>query len=826
MYTFNSRQRYRAVRSYRVLTSPLMLAVAAIGLIITFTSWLAYFVFGPLIDMLALSMVAFSVAAAAVLAITFAATYYPFAKPSVAASELVDRSVRQGEQNVAAAASFELLITLGPAAQRTDERSLQKSLAELIHSSAINHLLRRLQLNRDEVRLAVENTVLPDLTWPEFGQRMLDLAVSLRQEQLTPEHALGALLLHEAMHGYLRTHSLTDDDVRFVLWWGAEERQQQQFRHRWWAEERLLAFPGIGLSWAAGYTPFVDQFARIPSGNFWDDVIFGHEEKLGSLINSLARQRQSNVLLVGDPGVGVLGIIRQLARLIKTQQAHPALDNDRLVYINVGELVAAGADQAAQLSSVSRALREMERSGNIIVVLGGLGSILGVAGDQRVNLTDILTPFLSSRAARVIVMASAEDYHRRIKSNDELMQYFEVVLVPPLSEAATLKRIALALPAIERAAGVNIPYQSIRALVRDTSSIMPHIPFPERAFDFLEETIVLVQREGRKVLTVSHIQRIISRKIGINLGRLKMQEKHHLLNLERLMHERLVNQDAAVKTVARAMIRARAQVRSTERPIGTFLFLGPTGVGKTETAKTLAEVYFGAQQHMVRLDMSEFQGAQAVGRLIGSPGQPVGRLTSLIADHPFTVLLLDEFEKADEQVHQLFLQVFDEGHLTDINGRNFSFQNAIIIATSNAGAELIRRETQDGQVPKEFENKLKEHILSNDIMRPELLNRFDAVITFTALSPEHIRQIARLMLRSLNRRLDEQHGVTVAITDELVDFLFEAGYQPEFGARPMARAVQDTVEFAVAQLVLQGEVKPGAELVLQPQHLRALKLSV
>jgi len=278
--------------------------------------------------------------------------------------------------------------------------------------------------------------------------------------------------------------------------------------------------------------------------------------------------------------------------------------------------------------------------------------------------------------------------------------------------------------------------------------------------------------------------------------------------------------------VARAMIRARAGVRSKERPIGTFLFLGPTGVGKTETAKTLSEAYFGSEDYMVRFDMSEFNNSNATSLLIGSVDQPVGRLTSLIEDKPFTVLLLDEFEKAHPDIHQLFLQVFDEGMLTDVRGRRISFRHTIIIATSNAGAEFIRQNITSGQFTGDFDEQLRDHVLKQNIFRPELINRFDGVVMFTPLSPEHIRQVALLMLKKLNKRLDAEHGITIGVTDDLVSFLVEKGYNAEFGARPMARLIQNTVEYAVAQKVLRGTTQPGQEVYLQKEELEEYLVAV
>ncbi|MFH1353673.1 MAG: AAA family ATPase [bacterium] len=816
--SFNTEPRYYPVRYYRLLTSPVVIAALIIIAIAAAISWLLliFITTSPLV--INVVIISSSLSAGLALLVIFATTYFPYLASPNSVQELKAFSSKRAV-NVAQAASFSLLLIFGRHTLKHDHASLERAIQSLAESPAVDYLLKRLQINEEKVIGAIRQSVLPKLDWPEFSRHMLFLAASLKHPVITPEHALGALLLHPGLRKQLRAVELTKRDVLFTLWWVTEQHRRSLARGRWWDEGNLLAFTGLGLSWASGYTPFVDRFTRIPSGSIWDDIIYGHETKVTEIINTLARQRQSNVLLVGDPGVGRLGIVRQLAWRVSTSSAHPALAGQRVLYINVGELLAQGDSSATQMSIVSRALREMEQADNIIAVIDGLSSALGQSSEQRVNLTDILLPFLASMTVRVLVIISSDDYHLRFKSNQQLAHYFEIVQVESLSEEDTLKRLALSAPAIEREAGLFIPYKTIQTLIEDTSPIMPDIPFPERAFDFLEEAIVVAQTEGAAALTPSHIEQLISRKIGLNLGDIKANEKQQLLGLEQLMHRRLVNQEAAVTTVAHAMIRARAEVRSTKRPIGVFLFLGPTGVGKTETAKTLAEVYFGSEEHMVRLDMSEFQGQDALSRLIGSVDHPVGRLTSLIADHPFTVLLLDEFEKADQSVHQLFLQVFDEGHLTDARGRKYSFQHTIIIATSNAGAELIRTAAKGGKVPVGFEEQLKEYILSNNILRPELLNRFDGVITYATLSRQHIRQITVLMLRGLNKRLDAEHGITIAITDELVDFLVKIGYNPEFGARPMTRAIQDTVEYAVAQKIIKGETEPGQKITLLPATL-------
>ncbi len=623
------------------------------------------------------------------------------------------------------------------------------------------------------------------------------------------------LCMHPVSTQILQQYQLRTEDIEFVAWWLKERAEEDAQAKRWWSKDNLLNTGGVGLSWAAGYTPFIDAWSHIPRGDLWD-VSYGHEEEVRSLINSLARRSQSNVLVVGQAGTGRLGVIRKAAQEIETSSANMALNNQRVVYIHIGELLGLGSSVPEQLHIISRALMEMERAGNIIAVLDGVSSMLGGMGDGQLNASDILLPFLQSATVRTVIILSDEEYDERIAKNEEIAHLFDVVRVKPLSEDVTLHILALAVRAWESEGNITIPYQTIREVIDRTSTILPNIPYPERAFDVMEEALADVRGALRRgdmhTLLPEEITAIVSRKVGFDIGTVTDNAEKNLLGLEDLIHERVVNQSEAVRAVTHAMIRARADVRNTKKPIGTFLFLGPTGVGKTETAKALAYAHFGSSEYLVRLDMQQFQDNDTL----------LPQLTSLIEAHPFAVLLLDEFEKASRQVQQLFLTVFDEGYVRDAHGRTYACTHMIIIATSNAGAEFIRNNVMaDGTLPQGFSQKLTEHILSENIFTPELVNRFDGVITFTPLSPKHIREVARRMLHALNMRLDEQRGVGVQITDELIDYLVSVGFDPEFGARPMVRAIQDTVEFAVSEAILKGALVAGQSMVINPRQFES-----
>lgn len=806
-YFYDLGSRARQVTWHAILTSSVVIMVMMIGLALGVVAWS--------LGALGLALLLGGVGSAALLLFVYGSTFFP-ALPAPKTVTALARAAAQGERvNVADAVSFGLAQLPTPLDQTVDA---------LWKTAPARALLQRLSINEEESLATIEKLVVPQMTTAALAEALWRGGRDTQAETLMLEHLVGAWLLHPALRSYLREGQLRESDVLFGVWWMTTYRRYRQAAARWWDENTLLQFSGVGLSWASGFTPLIDQLSYFPRGNLWDDLALGRDAQVEQLINTLARQRQANVLLVGQPGVGQLGIVKEVQRRIVARRAHPALNDERMMYVHVGQLVAQSATSSGQVAIVSRALNEMERAGNIIAVFDGLGSILGESGEQRINLTEILLPFFSSLSVRVVVMVSSDEYHLRLVDNPELIHLFEVVQVESLSEDDTMKMLALQAPPLERQSGVYLPYQTLQALVSGTSSILPHIPFPERAFDFLAEALVMAQGKGWRRLEPSHINQLIAQKVGVSVGALSDDERQRLLNLESIMHERIVNQSIAVSAVARAMIRARVGVRSVQRPIGTFLFLGPTGVGKTETAKTLAAAYFGREDTMQRLDMSEFTGSDAVARLIGSTTHPNGRLTALIEDHPFSVVLLDEFEKASPDVHQLFLQVFDEGHLTDARGQTVSFKHTIMIATSNAGAEFIREQVHRGPLPENFSDQLREYLLRGALFRPELLNRFDGVITFTPLNPDHIRQVATIMLKNLNKRLDKKQGVTVALTPALVDFLVEIGYNPEFGARPMARAIQDTVEYVIADGVVRGAYAPGQEVVLDPNYLRATRL--
>ena len=472
----------------------------------------------------------------------------------------------------------------------------------------------------------------------------------------------------------------------------------------------------------------------------------------------------------------------------------------------------AGLDTPGQiLERLKIILSEAVNAGNVILVIDEIHNYLGSEkGPAAVNITPVILPYLSSPNFQIIGITNYEAYHKYIETNPAAKNLFVKVEVNEPTAEQTIYILEDMLPGLERRYGVTVSYRVLRDVVRLTEQYIQDVPFPGKAIDILTEVLSYANSRGEKFVPIEYVNSIVSERVEVPVGTIKEDEREKLLTLEDKIHQRVVDQEEAVKLISEAMRRARAGLKGGKRPIGSFLFLGPTGVGKTETSKALAEVYFGSKDRMIRFDMTEYQEADSLNRMIGfaEKGEP-GLFTKAITENPFSLVLLDEIEKTHPNILNLFLQVFDEGWLTDAFGRKVSFTNAIIIGTSNAGAELIRENVKAGKPLDSFREELTDYLLKKGIFKPEFLNRFDAVVVFKPLTHEHLIKIAILMMNDLSKRLYEGTGIRLVVNPDLVDKIVELGYEPEFGARPMRRVIQDEIESRVAKRMLEQNLKRG-----------------
>ncbi|MBD3208142.1 MAG: AAA domain-containing protein, partial [Candidatus Nealsonbacteria bacterium] len=465
---------------------------------------------------------------------------------------------------------------------------------------------------------------------------------------------------------------------------------------------------------------------------------------------------------------------------------------------------------------------EILSAGNIILVIPDLHHYAGgKVSAGAIDISAVLGPYLNLSEFKLIATTSFRGLHKYIEQNPSLLNLFEKVEVVEPPESKILIILQNVAARLEAKYDKFISYQALRDVISYAEKYIQDVPFPKKAVDLLEDTVVCVSQKKEDIVLPKHVAEVVHRKTEIPVGKIEKEEKDVLLNLEELIHQRIINQETAVKKISEALRRARSEISIRDAPMGSFLFLGPTGVGKTETSKSLAEIYFGSEDKMIRLDMSEFQNTEDIARLIGSPGEE-GLLTTEVRENPFSLVLLDEIEKAHPKILNLFLQVLDEGHITDGLGRKVNFKNTIIIATSNAGYRLILQALKEEKNISEIKDELFDYLFQEGYFRPEFINRFDAVVIFEALSKENLLDIADLLLKKLKKNLAKK-DITFQVTKELKEKIVGLSYDPKFGAREMKRVVQDNIGNVVATALLSDQIEAGDTIEIEPEGFNIKK---
>lgn len=730
--------------------------------------------------------------------------------------------VKSGEEvNIAPYCSSSALVALRGIGSLTVESILER----LLGTQRCRMILERLGLDVGEVHSALTRS-------REDGARV-DLAQALALAAL---HAvrrghhrirLGDLLVSfgkssASFQRHIFERGLSLDDLDVAVHWEDRLDHLRERRRRFWSRENLFAVQPFGRSWAFGYTPLLERFG-IDLGftiGFRSDVSppTGRQTEINAVERALARAANANVLLIGEPGVGVEDVIVGFVRRVTTGSSMNFLNYRRIFSINLASVVAGARTTVEAEGSAKRLLDEAAHAGGLILVLENFDAVLGSAtGGLPLDLTATLLPHLQGANLQIVATTTYQGVHEAIEKRTALASLFERVEVREPSMPRTLEMLLELTPNYERRFRMFIPFPALKAVVTYADRTIQDVPFPKKAFDVLEASLIAAAGMRAKKLLPEHVAQVISQRTEVPVGALTREEEKKLLNLEEFIHERIVNQSEAVRVVANALRRARAGLSAglIKRPMGTFLFLGPTGVGKTETAKALAEAYFGNEERMIRLNMSEFQGFDAVDRLIGSPAtREEGRLTTAVRENPFSLVLLDEFEKAEGKALNLFLQVLDEGRMEDGWGRRVSFTNTIIIATSNAGAEFIREYLKEGRDTKQLDDALREEVLRSGIFRPELVNRFDAVVVYRPLGLSEVRDIATRIVKKFSDHVYHERGARIEVEDEALSFIIKEGFNQEFGARELRRVLQNNVENIVAKKVLSGEASRGTTLTI------------
>ena len=612
------------------------------------------------------------------------------------------------------------------------------------------------------------------------------------------------------------------------------------------------------------------------------DPVLNRDDEIESVIGILSRRMKNNPCLIGEPGVGKTAIVEGLASRIVDGAVPDTLEQKRILTLDLSGMVAGSKYRGEFEERIKRALRETKAAGNILLFIDELHTVIGAGGAEgAIDASNILKPAMARGEIQVIGATTREEYRKHIEKDAALERRFQPVVIEEPSAVQTISMLKGLRSRYEEFHKVEITDAAIEAAVQLSERYLNDRYLPDKAIDLIdeasakfhlqtvyaqsdrtqeyekeredlyeqkeqaliagdlervrellaaekklekkiekEEELKQEQRQKKDKILPSHIAQVVAKWTHIPVEQMEEAEKERLKKLDAIVHERVVGQNDAVKAVARAIRRGRVGLKDPKRPIGSFLFLGPTGVGKTELSKALAEAVFGSEKDMIRVDMSEYMEKQSVSKMIGSPPGYVGyeeggQLSEKVRRKPYSVLLFDEIEKAHPDVFNMLLQVLEDGHITDAHGKKVDFKNTIIIMTSNAGANRIISPKTLGfgqaKTSEEEYQKMKEGVMEEvkHIFKPEFINRVDEMIVFHALNKENIKDITKIMLKQFAKRVKNQMDMELCIADDVVDFISDKGFDKDYGARPIRRALQTELEDVLAEAVLMGDISIG-----------------
>ncbi len=629
---------------------------------------------------------------------------------------------------------------------------------------------------------------------------------SLDRTRISPSVIFATLFNLPAENALLKAANISPEQAADIVRFGTLKQRLAEQRNPLSIGYLQRHFSGIGRSWVHGYTDALDMLTDDLEETLEHQpapITRIHTQERDQALQLLQGGTHHNVLLTGEQGVGKNMLALSIARELRSQERVRHLPDTRVLVLRTEQLLSAvGSADRFLLAAIASA----KRAGHFLLILPDLPLLFSAASPE---LLAVLIRLLQEPSIHIVAVCDGASMHSILEKNPGLIALFEQIPVQELSSNETKSVLMEEAFTLSHNTGVRITYRAVCSVLSLSDRYLGSLRQPKKSISILKEAVSLAAKTHETYVREEHIQSVVSGKAHMNVNAVTLSESQALLTLAERMKQRIIGQHDAIDAIANALKRGRLDIGARNRPVGTFLLLGSTGVGKTYTAKVLAEEYFGTNDAFIRIDLNEFATAESAGQLLSGP------LVTHVQDHPSSLILLDEIEKAHQSVLHLFLQILDEGQLTNANGQRVDFRNTLIIATSNAGSAYIHALPKEKTIDRAaFTKDLLEQLIQTHVFTPEFINRFDAVIGFLPLTKDDAKEVLALLLNDVTAKVQKQHGVTVQLEPACMDLLLDRGYSKEFGAREMRRLVADTVETAIADAFLKKQWSRGEVLTL------------
>lgn len=622
----------------------------------------------------------------------------------------------------------------------------------------------------------------------------------------------------ELKERFIKKHMLHPDNIRGTEQWFEYIYATHIKTNPWWKLKNLFTIPPVARDWAKGYTPTLDEFTEDLTETSYQlsirSHIIGRENESQLIERVLSQSEEANAIIVGEEGVGKHTIIDGFSKKIYEGRSTPLLAYKRLLRLDMEKMLTRHSDIKERERFFEELLAEAAEAKNVIILIENIEKYISY-GPGHVDLTTSISKYAKSAHIQFLAITTPFLYEKYIYQNEKIRGAFAKIDVNEISKDGAFAILLEEAILFEKRYKVTIPYETVVAAIEKSNFYITAIPFPEKSLQLLDWICVYtVQTLKKNVVTPDVVDMVITGRTHVPTT-LSQQIKDKLLHMEELLQQRIVGQLEAVKEISSTIRRSFLLIGKRKKPIASFLFLGPTGVGKTETAKVISEVFFGNSDHMLRFDMSVYQSKEDITKLIGSiETLNPGLLTNAIRENPYGVLLIDEIEKANKDLINIFLTILDEGYFTDGYGQRVDCKNLIIVATSNAGAADIQKLLLKQSLYAQTNNisvsePIMNYLIENHLFSPEFLNRFDGIIAYKPLAVENALVLAKTIVTRINNEIHDLHKVHIQISEATLKEFIDKGYNPQFGARNLERIMRQQIEDRIARIILEGKVQPG-----------------